>query len=433
MIVMAEESSKFSDELGVLARGPSVNLTTYDPRLFNCLGNDFNTSAAAFNYPSGFNARTEDSVGSMGLTLSTPQTGSSPEDSSVPWSTPAEEILRRSNDHLRPHVHYEPLDDGDISMAVEGISYNLDVYDWYPSAHQDNYTLNEAWPASSLHDNSVTELQDGMFSLEYSMANPFSDRMVWNVDDLAVPMSTTPAYFGGESVVQGQLFTPSIKDQNVPSLMVTEPGMASGNMNIIESHNISFQEMDLLDPHALNSNFGLLEAPSLNAGPRIIEPIASVDRYNNCVNATPPVQDVVWSSNLVATSGNGSLPLSTAQLPTSHSTSSAAEMSENLLGRTTVTTKPMPIRMRQKNVSILPAPAKANRGTSHASNGLGHHQQICSPKDAQPRRSDRRRLTAQERKNAKRVRQIGSCVPCALNKRRVTMFYMQAVILLLTD
>jgi hypothetical protein len=439
---MAQESSTFSDEL--------------DPRLFDCPGDGFDISENSFDYYFSLNASTDDSLGgSTESAFSTPHTGSSPGDSSIPRSRQAEEILRRSNDHHQPHRvgHYEPLDGGDFSRAMEGISYNsgiphdapnnLDTIsnpgcddfllenDWYLSAQHDTYTFNQDLPANSLYDNRVTELQDVTCGLQDSMMNRFSNHVPWNADDHCVPMLQTPVYsLGGEVDVQRQLFTSSIEDHNIPLLMATYSHIASGNMYTIESPNMSLQEINMQDGQALNASLGLLEAPSGSVRPDALEPNANVGSYTNYPNATPPVQGIVGSPNPVSTSCHGNSPSSIVQLlPTPHSTSAIAETSENRSGSTTVTIKPM----RQKNLSILPAPPKSYIGTPHTSNGLAQLPQVYGPQEAQPRRSDRRELTEQGRENASQVRQIGSCVACALGKKKVIVFQVQAGTTLLTS
>jgi hypothetical protein len=428
MITMAQEYSTFLDEL--------------DPRVFDCLDNDFNISESTFNYPFGFNATTDDRVGSTGPAFSTPHTGSSLEESSVPRSTQAEEALRRPDDHHQPQSQDEPLDGGNISIAMEGTSYeprisdevhnNFDTIsnsryndfildnDWYLSEQHHTNTLNQALPASSLYDNSATELQDMIGGLEDSMINEFANHVSWKADSHFVPMSQTPLYsLGGEVDVQRQLFTPLIGDENVPSLMATCSHIAAGNMHAIESPNIPLQEMNTQDFQTPDACLGFLGAPSASIGLRTLGLIANANSSTNFPNATPPVQATVWSANLVATSCHGNGPSNTVQLmPKQHSTSAIAEISYNRSGNTMVTTKPM----FQKHLSILPAPAKSYTGTLHASNSIAHLQQVYDHREAQPRRSDKRKLTEPEKENAKKVRQIGSCVVCALGKKKVIVF-----------
>jgi hypothetical protein len=429
MITMAQEYSTFSDEL--------------DPRVFDCLDNDFNISERAFNYPFGFNATTDDRVGSTGPAFSTPHTGSSLEESSVPRPTQAEETLRRSDDHHQPQSHDEPLDGGDISIAMEGISYdpgishelhnNFDTIsnfryedfildnDWYLSEQHHTDTLNQALPANSLYDNSVTELQDMIGGLEDSMINEFANHVSWKADSNFVPMSQTPLHsLGGEVDVQRQLFTHLIEDQNVPSLMATCSHIAAGNnIHAIESPDKPLQEMNTQGFQTPDACLEFLGAPSASVGLRTLGLIANADSSTNFPNATPPVQATAWPANLVATLCHGNSPSNTAQLmPKPHSTSAIAEISENRSASTTATTK----SMRQKNLSIFPAPAKSYTGTLHASNGLAHLQQVCDPRESQPRRSDKRKLTEPEKENAKKVRQVGSCIVCALGKKKVIMF-----------
>jgi hypothetical protein len=201
--------------------------------------------------------------------------------------------------------------------------------------------------------------------------------------------------------------------------MATYPHIASENMHANESPNMSLQEITTQDFHALDACLGLLEAPSGSVRPDTLGPGTNIDLYTNFPNATPPVQGIDWSPNPVGTSCYVNSPSRTVQsLLTPHSTSAIAEMNEKRSGSTTVTTKPM----RQKNLPIVPAPAKLYIGTSHASNGLAQLPFVYGPQEAQPRRSDRRELTEQGRENASQVRKIGSCVACALGKKKVIVF-----------
>jgi hypothetical protein len=349
--------------------------------------------------------------------------------------------LRRSDDHHQPQSHDEPLDGGNISIAMEGTSYdprishdahkNFDTIsnsryndfildnDWYLSEQHHTNTLSQALPASSLYDNSATELQDMIGGLEDSMINEFANHVSWKADSHFVPMSQTPLYsLGGEVDIQKQLFTHLIEDQNVPSLMATCSHIAAGNMHAIESPNMPLQEMNTQDFQALDACLGFLEAPSASVGPGTLGLVANADLSTNCPNATPPVQATVWPANLVATSCYGNSPSNAVKLmSTTHSTSAVADMSENRSGSTAVTTKPM----LQKHLLIFPAPAKSYTGTLHTSNGIAHLQQVYDHQEAQPRRSDKRKLTEPEKENAKKVRQIGSCVVCTVGKKKVIM------------
>jgi hypothetical protein len=417
MITMAQESSAFSNELDVFTAGSPVNFG---------LDNDFNLSNNAFNYPSGFNVGTDDSV-----------TGSSLGDSSIPRSRQAEEISRRSNDHNPPQSHYEPLNDGEFSTAMEEMAYNLgnshdapNDFDtisnsrcddfilengWYLSEQHHTYTFNQALPASSHCDNSSTEPQDVTCGLEDSMMNEFFNHVSCNADDHFVPMSQNLVYSReGEGVVQRQLL---IEDQNVPLLMATYSHIASGSMHATGFSNMPLQRMNTQDSRALDACLGLLEAPSVSFRPNTLGPISNVGLYTNCPSATPPVQDSVWSHHPVGTSCYGNIPSRTVQLmPTPHATSAIAEISENRSCSTTVTAK----SMRQKNRSILPAPAKSYTGTTHSSNSLAPLQKVYGPQ--KPRGSVRKKLTKPGRVNANKVRQIGSCVVCKLGKKKVIKF-----------
>jgi len=420
-----------------------VTMTTSVSRLSDDLQNDVEISDSPFNNSFNFNARTDDSVGSTESAFSTPHTGSSLGDPSVPRSRHAEENLRRSYDHHQPQSHYESLDDGHVSRDMEGMSHNLGIRhdapnnfditpdssfddfpldnDWSFSAQHHNYPIDQALPARSLYDNSVTELQDGTCGVDDSMINEFSDHFSWRADDYYVPLSQTPLYSlrGREASVPRQLSTPLIEDQNAPPLMTTCPHIASRNMHAIEPPNMSLQGINSQDSQDLDASLGLLEPDSLSVGPDQLGPITDVDLYIICPDPTPPIQGNVWPPNPVATSSYENGPSSALHLlPTSHSSSAFADMNENRAGSTTAATNPT----CQKSLSTLPAFEKSYTRTLHASNGLAQLQQVYGPQEAQLRRSDRRPLTEQERENASRVRQIGSCLVCTLKKQKVIAF-----------
>lgn len=261
------------------------------------------------------------------------------------------------------------------------------------------------------------------------MRNDFSDQMPWNADDHFVPVSQTPgSSFGQEATVPRQLFTPLIEGQNVPRLMVTYRSIAPRTMNATESPNMFAQE----ETSQYSMALGICEAPSFDVGPGLLGPIANADLSANYPNTTPPAQDNLWPLNPVATSCYENSPSTTTQLiPTLHSGSAFAEMGENRSGSTTMTNL-VPSRCRE-NVPILPAPEKSHPGTLHASNGLAHRQQVYGPQEVQPRHSDRRELTEQERENAKEVREKGACLVCTVKKRKVIIFLDPSIMFLLTD
>jgi len=184
---------------------------------------------------------------------------------------------------------------------------------------------------------------------------------------------------------------------------------------------VSAQEINSQYLKAQDTFLELLEAPLSSVGPGPLGSIANAVWDTNSPNTSPPVQDMVSPSNPVVTSGHENSPLSATQLmPTLHSDSALVEISENRSSSTTAT-NPVHSR-RQKNPPILPAPAKSYLGTSHASNVLAHLQQVYGPQEAQPKRSDRRELTEQEKENAREVREIGSCIMCTQKKQRVITF-----------
>jgi hypothetical protein len=445
---MAPESSVSSDELDHFITTPSANLTTDVVRISDDFRYDFDISESPFNHSFSFNANTDGGVGSTESGFSAPPTANFLDDSSVSRSRQIDDNFGWSNDCHQPQGHHEHLDGGEVSKAMEGISYTLGIPFHAPSSSNiipnpfgddflhngegdfspqlQHYTFNQAWPATSTHSNNIFEIQDVTYGLEYSVSNDFSNLVSWNTDEPFAPVSQIPEYFlDQEPIVRRQVFTPLMEGQNVPQLMVTYPSNAPRHINAIESPGISVQEISSQYSNALDTCLELFEASSSSVGPDSLGPIADDHLYINCENTTPTVQDIVWPSNIVVTSCNENSSSSATQLmPTLHSGSAFTETSENRSGSTTVTD--LVHSRRQKNLPILPAPSKSYPETSHASNGLAHLHQVYGPQEAQPRRSDRGKLTEQGRENAREVRKMSSCVVCALKKQKVIKFLVSS-------
>jgi hypothetical protein len=224
-----------------------------------------------------------------------------------------------------------------------------------------------------------------------------------------------------------------MEDQNVPRLVATSSCIASRNMHAIEPLNISPQDINSQYPQALDASLELLEAPLLSVTLAPLKPTADADSYTNLPNATPAVQNIIWSSNPGVTSRHENSSSSTAQLmPALHTGSVFASVSEDRSDNTKETNLGHPKLQRHR--SILPAPEKSYLRKRHASIGLANLQPVHAHQETQPRRSDKRKLTEQEKDNAREVRQKGgSCLPCVWKKCKVIEFYVQAATTLLMD
>jgi hypothetical protein len=429
---MAPESSEPSGELDIFIPTPLTN----SARRPNDLYNDVDFFDSSFNHSSGFNSSTHDGFGSAESAFSNPYTSSSL-GHSAPMPSQAEDMVGWSNSHLQLQDHQEHLGDGDVSEEMEGISYDLNISNsslnpprdsflpynnWNPSAEHGNYTLNPVWPAGSHHNNNISQPQQVTYGLENSISNEFSNQVPWNAEDRFVPVSQFPVYsFGQEAIVQRQILTPLIEDQNVPRFTITYPNLVPRNVNPIEFPNISAQEKTPQYPKPLN----ICEPSSLDVRPGLLRPVANADLSANYPNTAPPVRDILWPSDPIVTSSYENSPSTTAQLmPTLHSSSEFSEMSEN---RSVITSVTNPVHSRRrKNMPIRQAPAKMYPGTLHVSTSMTRREQVYGPQEAQPKHSDRRGLTKQEKKNAKEVREIGACVVCAMKKLKV-FFQIQAL------
>jgi hypothetical protein len=416
MTTMAQESSEFSDEL--------------DPRNFDSLDDDFDISENSFDYYFGLNASTDDSVGSTESAFSTPHTGSSLGDSSVPRSRHTQEILRQSHDHGHLQGHYGTLNNGDVPRAMEeGMSYNFGISydtpgsfdmdnsppDRHPVFQDHNYTFDQVQPTSSLRDHNVAEPEEVAYGIENSMVNEFSNQASWNANYPLVSMPQTSVYpFGDEAINQTQLFTSVTEDQNVP----IRSNIASGTMHGIECPNLSPQEINSHDSQAPDASFKVLDAQSSSVGLAPFGPIPNAELYTNCPNATPLVHGASWALNLGTTSCYENSSSSMAQLmQTLNPSSSLAEMSEYRSSGTKVSN--LVHSGLQRNLPVLQAASKSYQGTPHLANGLANLQPVFGPQEEQPRRSDRKRLTPQKRKKVQKVREKGSCIACALGKKPV--------------
>jgi hypothetical protein len=110
--------------------------------------------------------------------------------------------------------------------------------------------------------------------------------------------------------------------------------------------------------------------------------------------------------------------LSTSQLvPTLPPSFGISERSENGPGSTAVSNSGH--SGRRKNLPIQAATSKSQPATPHTSTGLAHQQHDYGPQEAWPRRSDRRKLTPEEKENARKVRKKRACVMCMMKKGKV--------------
>jgi hypothetical protein len=387
-----------------------------------------NCSDIFIDYSGGSDGPMDEAVASTESRLSTSHATSFLGSSAIQRSTLADDIFMR-----QAHGHQGQLnDDGsqtiDRNLHYPGSSFyppsNTELlgdglpsnFEWDPSAQPDNYTFNQSWPASGHYSNNVSGLQGMASGLDPFMPNDFSNLAPLTVDHPFVPVSQNPMYYPSQDAfTPRRAFTPLIEDQNVLWNWPTYPSIATRAISANEAPNMSPQEINSVYPNAPNAFLDLLQGPSLNFGPGP----HGLTNNANLANMSPPTSNP-WPSNPVAPSGFEICPSSTSQLvPTLPQSSGISETSENGSGRTAVTS--LGYSRRRKILPIQAATSKPQPATPHTSKSLAHQQHDYGPREARPRCSDRRKLTPEEKENARKVREKCACLPCLMKKLKVIM------------
>lgn len=377
-------------------------------------------------------------ISSTAPMISIAHAASSSGDSSVPRSMRAEDIFLQSSDETRLQGLSTQLNNNDGSEAMEGVfshfgsSFHtswdsemsghsfLSYMDWETSP---NYNFDQELSVGNLDSNKDSRIADMTSSLDHPRSTGFSNHRSWIAEERSAPVNPPRDFLGQECMAQGVALDSSIEAQDVPRNVEILPSAEQINMGAFQISNIPAPVTGSQFPVVLGTcpdSFGELR-PSPGQG--FHGPNFNTDLYRNHPNTALLGQNYSWSSNdadpLATCCNETSLIRMKEFVQTPQAGYGFSKRDKNRIGSSAVPQSGCS-RLR-KNLPILPAPAQSSPREAHHVKSLMVLQTVSGPKEALPSRSDRRKLTANEKKNAREVRGH-SCIVCVMKNQRVIVF-----------
>jgi hypothetical protein len=393
-----------------------------------------------FNYAAFFRASMDDGgTSSTAPIISIAHAASFSEDFSLPRSTPADDIFLQSNDETRVQGLSTQLNNNDGSEVMEGVSSHFGSYfhtSWgsempghsFPSymnwETSPNYNLDQDWSVGDLHSNEDSRIADMTSRLDHPRPTEFSHHRSCIAQERSVPVNPPLNFPSQEGMAQGLVLDYLIEAQDVPRNLGILPSIGQRSVGAFQNPNIPATVVtDSQFPVALGTCPDFFRELPPNPGRGFHGPNFTANLYPNHPNTALLGQNFSGSSNdadpLATCCDETSLTRKKEFVQTPRAGYRFSGRSKKRIGSSALP-KSGYSRLR-KNQLILPARAKSSLRETHHAKSLTQLQTVFGPQEALPSRSDRRKLTANGKKNAREVRGH-SCIVCVMKNKRVIVF-----------
>jgi hypothetical protein len=350
----------------------------------------------------------------------------------------AEDIFLQSSDETRLQGLSTQLNNNDGSEVMEGVFSHFGSsfrtsWDSEMPGHSflsymeletsPNYNFDQDLSVGNLHSNKDSRIADMTSSLDHPRPTEFSHHRSWIAEERSAPVNPPRDFLGQESMTQGVALDSLIEAQYEPRNVEILPSAGQINMGAFQITNAPAPVTGSQFPMVLGTypdSFGELRP---NPGQGFHGTNFNADLYRNHPNTALLGQNYSWSSNgadPVATCYNETSLIRMKEfVQTPQASYGFSGRDKNRIGSSAVPQSGCS-RLR-KNLPILPAPAKSSPREAHHAKSLTVLQTVFGPQEALPSRSDRRKLTANGKKNAREVRGH-SCIVCVMKNQRVIVF-----------
>jgi hypothetical protein len=401
------------------------------PQPFEELHHDLQNFDDYFDHAGFFGVPIDDGGTSFAPAISIAHEVNSSGDFSLPMSTPAGDIFVQPIDETRVQGLSTHLNTNDGSEVTEGVfshfgsSFHtsceseisghsfLSYMNWDTSP---NHNVDQNWPAGNFHSNKDSRIADMASGLDHSRPTEFSS---WIAEERSAPVNPPMDFLGREGMANGRVLNSLIEAQDVPRNVEILPSIGQ-NMGAFQTHEIPAPVTVSQFPVALATCLNFFGELPPNPGQVSHGPNFNANLYPNHPNTDAVGQHYLSSSNSVAICcDETSLTRMKKVVQDPQGGYGFSGRGKKRIGSSAV---PKSGDSRLKNPRILPAaPAMSTPRESHHAKSSTQLQTVFGPKEALQSRSDRRKLTANGKKNAREVRGH-SCIVCVMKNQRVILF-----------